>query len=461
MSTNPSKTVDADTHEIVVTFVHGTFASNATWVDPGSSLYVELEKRLSGRARFQTFRWSGKNTHSERLAAGESLLRQLSETISQCPRARLCIVAHSHGGNIALYALRHEEVRSRVQGVVTLATPFICTEPRNFAVAADTLLQTLALALMTVPICTVLLGFYFLVQGHGTLAMWMIWGSFAVLVGLRFLGEFGGDKVGRAVGGRVESLLEKLSIQQWKVVETLGVPPARSYPLFCVAVQGDEARRGLGFIDAVSGLPFVLFDRMGDVVSSTADFTESAAEFSSKVNQVMRPLRAFGGDGGGLIAGLGVIAAIMVAVVLIPAVVVLVALVGVLLLCAYAPLFRRLGYWGEELRAGLMAQVSVRPRPTGSPETTVLKYYDVSPTARLNPLWKFSRRLVHCNVYEDPAVISDVAAWIESGCPRPINPIREATVRRVRRIEDSGLGAIVVGILVAVALIFGIVAISI
>ena len=40
------------------------------------------------------------------------------------------IVAHSHGGNVALYALRDVALRRKIDGVVTLGTPFIHCRPR-------------------------------------------------------------------------------------------------------------------------------------------------------------------------------------------------------------------------------------------------------------------------------------------------------------------------------------------
>ena len=41
------------------------------------------------------------------------------------------VIAHSHGGNIALYALRDPAVRERITGVATLATPFLIARERN------------------------------------------------------------------------------------------------------------------------------------------------------------------------------------------------------------------------------------------------------------------------------------------------------------------------------------------
>src|SRR5262245_54765385 len=47
------------------------------------------------------------------------------------PNSPCFIIAHSHGGNIARYALHDPEFAARAAGVVTLATPFLTGKPRN------------------------------------------------------------------------------------------------------------------------------------------------------------------------------------------------------------------------------------------------------------------------------------------------------------------------------------------
>ena len=47
------------------------------------------------------------------------------------PDAKLVLVCHSHGGNVALHALQDEELRGAVAGVVCLATPFLIAARRE------------------------------------------------------------------------------------------------------------------------------------------------------------------------------------------------------------------------------------------------------------------------------------------------------------------------------------------
>jgi hypothetical protein len=65
------------------------------------------------------------------MEAGVRLRASLWDAISEYPNARHVIIAHSHGGNVALYALKDHELRSRIAGVVALATPFLSTQLRR------------------------------------------------------------------------------------------------------------------------------------------------------------------------------------------------------------------------------------------------------------------------------------------------------------------------------------------
>jgi hypothetical protein len=120
--------------EVLVTLVHGTrllrFARRASWTKASSPLSQALKQ-----AHFEPrpFRWSGRNSHYARLHAGHELSEQLLDQARQHPGAQQIVIGHSHGGNVALYAVRelqsldnHEWVR-----VITLATPFIHVRKRR------------------------------------------------------------------------------------------------------------------------------------------------------------------------------------------------------------------------------------------------------------------------------------------------------------------------------------------
>jgi alpha-beta hydrolase superfamily lysophospholipase len=118
--------------KFVVTLVHGTWADTRGWVAPGSFLRRELDRRLD-HLTFRAFAWSGRNTHAARTEAGASLAQFIRDGHVRYPDAHHFVVAHSHGGNVALYAMRDPAARDAVTGIVTLGTPFIYTRCRDVA----------------------------------------------------------------------------------------------------------------------------------------------------------------------------------------------------------------------------------------------------------------------------------------------------------------------------------------
>ena len=116
---------------VVVTLVHGTFARRARWILEGSLLRRGLGERLGPDCIFAPFRWTGGNSHGAREVAAERLRGHLRSLRERFPGSRHFVVAHSHGGNVASYAMQDEEARRGVSGLVFLATPFIVCEPRS------------------------------------------------------------------------------------------------------------------------------------------------------------------------------------------------------------------------------------------------------------------------------------------------------------------------------------------
>jgi hypothetical protein len=108
----------------VITTVHGTWARNASWVLPDSRLGLWLRLQLQP-AHIAPFRWSGRNSVKAREEASLALQDHLRAYRARYPNARHAVVAHSHGGNVALAALADRELASGTLGVVTLGTPFL------------------------------------------------------------------------------------------------------------------------------------------------------------------------------------------------------------------------------------------------------------------------------------------------------------------------------------------------
>lgn len=114
----------------IVTTVHGTFASQAKWPLPNSTLSKYLAEKLPCAVEIRPFRWSGRNSFSAREIAAHQLREHISAISKENPEAHQIVIAHSHGGNIALLASDHDSIKEKVKGIICLSTPFLQAWPR-------------------------------------------------------------------------------------------------------------------------------------------------------------------------------------------------------------------------------------------------------------------------------------------------------------------------------------------
>jgi hypothetical protein len=135
-----------------VILVHGTWGrgffpkqANAAdeptdprWFESGSKFRAALEAGLAGVARstdFSAFPWSGANSIQEREDAASRLAETIDESAAASPEATHFIIAHSHGGNVALDARQKMSGDPRVVHIVTIATPFLSLKQRTIRLA--------------------------------------------------------------------------------------------------------------------------------------------------------------------------------------------------------------------------------------------------------------------------------------------------------------------------------------
>lgn len=115
----------------VIVTVHGTndahvSPSGERWWQRGSGftsrLLDSLAKRGLPRAEILPVHWSGKNSDYERLKGSQSLARILRE-LDRAGRPH-AVIAHSHGGNVAVEGLTRVRPSPQRGGIISFGTPF-------------------------------------------------------------------------------------------------------------------------------------------------------------------------------------------------------------------------------------------------------------------------------------------------------------------------------------------------
>jgi|GEM_PF-3419250 len=84
--------------------IHGTFARVLPWYKKGGSGYEALSKTLTSQNKnfiLHPFSWTGQNNHQARTKAAQEL-QELLQQLSANKYHTIHIVAHSHGGTVAL-----------------------------------------------------------------------------------------------------------------------------------------------------------------------------------------------------------------------------------------------------------------------------------------------------------------------------------------------------------------------
>jgi hypothetical protein len=118
----------------VVTLVHGTRVFpwdkfHPDWTLNNSPLCVDLKSKL--QAVIRVFSWTGGNSMRARSQASKGLADFLRAGVSEYPGATHFVIAHSHGGNVALRSICATDLEKHIQGIVCMATPFLHLHPNQ------------------------------------------------------------------------------------------------------------------------------------------------------------------------------------------------------------------------------------------------------------------------------------------------------------------------------------------
>ena len=249
----------------IVFLIHGTFASNAKWIDHHSILATKIQERIPGIS-VRPFRWSGQNSYAERSIAADELAKTIKNATTS-PQSRVHLIGHSHGGNVALLAMKDENANAAVTSISFLGTPFFSFRPRSYETAVrfySRFIHTLMFPLILC--CTLLLpvGLAYILSTYIN--------SFGVVVAIAVLPAcfalqltelvyqcLGTDK---AVGSLFTNALTHAQEKMAKIQVAL------TKPAFVAWVEGDEARLWLSSLNIISNLPLRLVKGCLSLVST-------------------------------------------------------------------------------------------------------------------------------------------------------------------------------------------------
>lgn len=90
-----------DTAKELFIIVHGTWAQQESWAQPGGDFFENLWNNVGHNASISSYSWSGKNSNTERQRAAHTLATQLNKLPKD---TSIRLIAHSHGANVCFLA---------------------------------------------------------------------------------------------------------------------------------------------------------------------------------------------------------------------------------------------------------------------------------------------------------------------------------------------------------------------
>lgn len=190
------------------------------------------------------------NGHGYRLAGAKTLVQSLKKSFAEFPDAEHWVIAHSHGSNVALYALRDPEVAQRLEGIVTLAAPFIQCKPRSYSADVITiwplLFMSIGMVLMLVLFAALALYVFHLTGDNAML--FTIAGTLAGEIPLFILWL------------KKDQLPAKFAAWQSATLDKLTLPTPIRQRLLCLSIRRDEAGGLLKGMHRIAAWPHWLWD---------------------------------------------------------------------------------------------------------------------------------------------------------------------------------------------------------
>lgn len=358
-----------------ITLVHGTFARDAKWIDPDSEFSRLIASKLNGEARFFPFRWSGKNSHVARMKASRQLTGHLWKLIRKFPSSRHFIIAHSHGGNVALSALKELHPKNgSIDGLVCLGTPFFSIKLRE---EDHGCLVLVAWAMISLG-----LGFYLGSDLHEYLVPFVVMGAAGFIF---FIGLFAYLQLLHLAANRAK----RLNVDP----EMLGMP------VLAIRPKGDEARgwlRSMVFLSQKSG---TLYKFLGWCLDNGEKLLAWTYGLGLLFLFIAAIIEVTGGPAtySDLSGGVGILVSVGLTAVF------LLLIIPSLIINFFSTRLTHGGMigFGEALIDSFYLKTEILDRNT--------KVVDLGQEDA-----RGSSRLKHSQIYESSMVIKDVVAWIES-----------------------------------------------
>ncbi|MGZ2257697.1 esterase/lipase family protein [Roseobacter sp. A03A-229] len=223
-----------------VFLVHGTFARGAAWTQPGSPLRDAVARGVGGPVAFHNILWSGRNSVAARRAASDDLQQAVARSLKRHPDRRHLVVAHSHGGNIAMQALsRSADLRARCQ-LICLSTPFLVLRPRP--------------ALPILEFCSLLAPFFLSMFSLRALNVWL---GPPASVGWSLLSLLGAVVLSVLVAVAVSRAARRIAQDLMNETQTARLPPRNVLLLRTIA---DEASMGIAAANLISRATNVMLE---------------------------------------------------------------------------------------------------------------------------------------------------------------------------------------------------------
>ncbi|MBH3426178.1 esterase/lipase family protein [Pseudomonas alkylphenolica] len=246
------KSVGLCSSEVVI-LIHGTFARDASWIDDDGVLAATIREK-SKDIQVIPFRWSGINSPTARIKAGYDLAA-VGEKLNKQGCRKIFLVAHSHGGNVALYSLRNLQMLKMVSGIWFLGTPFLTIFNRSVEKFSAIFTQTLSwLLLFPVFLPFGMMGLMDLIGsifGPLAFAFMLFVGNQVLVISYLIIRP----RLRSALHRQLTAILQRL---QQNTRERLGQPEPKC-PSVIAFVRWDEAGFLLRAIDSMAQAPWSLY----------------------------------------------------------------------------------------------------------------------------------------------------------------------------------------------------------